>query len=462
MSDLKFLKVPHAFVLIYSIVILAFLMSYIVPAGEYERRDTEHGTTVVDETSFSFIEQSPVHWTEIFKVVPAGMTDAAGIIFLIFIIGGAFGMINGTGAIEAGINKIVSILKDKEIILIPLTMLIFSFGGATFGMAESTLIFIPMGIILARSLGMDAMTGMAMVALGAAAGFSGGFMNIFTVGVAQEVAGLPLFSGMFYRIIIQIVFVFIAAFFVYRYGKRVQKDKKNSYVYILEKNAEAEKYDFKKLTVRHVLVLSIILTGLIFIIYGVVQGWSTGTDLAAIFLAMGIFSGIIGGNKLNDIAEDFISGAKEVTFGALIVGLARCILLILEDGAIIDTVIFAVSSVLEGLPAAIAAVGMFFTQFVINFFIPSGSGQAATTIPLMAPIGDIVGVPRQSVVLAFQMGDGLSNYFFPTSAILMAGLSIAKIPYEKWLRFVWPIMLTWVIASAAFMVISLLIGYGPF
>lgn len=459
---MKFLKVPHAFVLIYSIVILAFLMSYIVPAGEYERRDTEHGTTVVDETSFSFIEQSPVHWTEIFKVVPAGMTDAAGIIFLIFIIGGAFGMINGTGAIEAGINKIVSILKDKEIILIPLTMLIFSFGGATFGMAESTLIFIPMGIILARSLGMDAMTGMAMVALGAAAGFSGGFMNIFTVGVAQEVAGLPLFSGMFYRIIIQIVFVFIAAFFVYRYGKRVQKDKKNSYVYILEKNAEAEKYDFKKLTVRHVLVLSIILTGLIFIIYGVVQGWSTGTDLAAIFLAMGIFSGIIGGNKLNDIAEDFISGAKEVTFGALIVGLARCILLILEDGAIIDTVIFAVSSVLEGLPAAIAAVGMFFTQFVINFFIPSGSGQAATTIPLMAPIGDIVGVPRQSVVLAFQMGDGLSNYFFPTSAILMAGLSIAKIPYEKWLRFVWPIMLTWVIASAAFMVISLLIGYGPF
>ena len=239
---MKFLKVPHAFVLIYSIVILAFLMSYIVPAGEYERRDTEHGTTVVDETSFSFIEQSPVHWTEIFKVVPAGMTDAAGIIFLIFIIGGAFGMINGTGAIEAGINKIVSILKDKEIILIPLTMLIFSFGGATFGMAESTLIFIPMGIILARSLGMDAMTGMAMVALGAAAGFSGGFMNIFTVGVAQEVAGLPLFSGMFYRIIIQIVFVFIAAFFVYRYGKRVQKDKKNSYVYILEKNAEAEKY----------------------------------------------------------------------------------------------------------------------------------------------------------------------------------------------------------------------------
>lgn len=303
---------------------------------------------------------------------------------------------------------------------------------------------------------------MAMVALGAAAGFAGGFMNIFTVGVAQEVAGLPLFSGMFYRIIIQVVFVIIAAFFVYRYGKRVQRDMNNSYVYRLEKNAQAESYEFKTLTPRHIFVLLIILVGFGLIIYGVVQGWSTGTDLAAIFLAMGIFSGLIGGNTPNGIAEDFIKGAKEVTFGALIVGLARCILLILEDGTIIDTVIFSVSSILEGLPASIAAVGMFFTQFIINFFIPSGSGQAATTIPLMAPIGDIVGVPRQSVVLAFQMGDGLSNYLFPTSAILMAGLSIANIPYEKWLRFVWPIMLVWIIACAAFMVISLWIGYGPF
>lgn len=192
---MKYIKVPHAFVLIYSIVILAMLLSYVIPAGEYDRTENENGILVVDETSFEFTEQSPVHWTEIFRVVPAGMTDAAGIIFLIFIIGGAFGMINGTGAIEAGINKVVSLLKNREIILIPLTMLIFSLGGATFGMAESTLIFIPMGIMLARSLGMDAMTGMAMVALGAAAGFAGGFMNIFTVGVAQEVAGCPCSQG---------------------------------------------------------------------------------------------------------------------------------------------------------------------------------------------------------------------------------------------------------------------------
>ncbi|MFC3418290.1 YfcC family protein [Salinicoccus hispanicus] len=459
---MKYIKIPHAFVLIYAIVILAMLMSYIIPAGEYERYENENGTLVVDETSFQYTEQTPVHWTEIFRSVPEGMTDAAGIIFLIFIIGGAFGMINGTGAIEAGINKVVSLLKNREVILIPLTMLIFSFGGATFGMAESTLIFIPMGIMLARSLGMDAMTGMAMVALGAAAGFSGGFMNIFTVGVAQQIAELPLFSGMFYRIIIQLVFVLIAAFFVYRYGRRVQKDMNNSYVYGLEKNAQNETYEFKELTSRHILVLLIIFSGFGLIIYGVVQGWSTGTDLSAIFLAMGIVSGLVGGNTPNGIAEDFIKGAKEVTFGALIVGLARCILLILEDGTIIDTIIFSISTILEGLPASVAAVGMFLTQFMINFFIPSGSGQAATTIPLLAPIGDIVGVSRQSVVLAFQMGDGLANYLFPTSAILMAGLSIANIPYEKWLRFVWPVMLVWVVAGATFMVVSLWIGYGPF
>lgn len=453
---------PHAFVLIYAIVIVAAFASYIIPAGEYDRYEDSEGRQVVDETTFTYIDQNPVDWTQIFTVVPLGMVDAASIIFLIFIIGGAFGMINGTGAIEAGINKIVSLLKNKEIILIPLTMLIFSFGGATFGMAESTLIFIPMGVILARSLGMDAMTGMSMVALGAAAGFSGGFMNIFTVGVAQEIAELPLFSGMELRIIVQLVFVAIASFFVYKYGKRVQKNKEKSYVYDLEKQAGAETYEFKELTKRHMAVLIVILAGLALIVYGVVNGWSTGTELAAIFLAMGILSGFIGGNSPNAIAEDFIKGAKDVTFGALIVGLARCILLILEDGSIIDTVIFAVSSILEGLPATIAAVGMFLTQFIINFFIPSGSGQAATTIPLMAPIGDIVGIPRQSVVLAFQLGDGLSNYLFPTSAILMAGLSIAQIPYEKWLRFVWPIMLTWVVASSLFMAISIMIGYGPF
>lgn len=455
---------PHAFVLIYSIVILAVLASYIIPAGEYDRYEDSEGRELVDQTSFTYVEQDPVNWTQIFTVVPEGMVDAAGIIFLIFIIGGAFGMINGTGAIEAGINKIVSLLKDKEIILIPLTMLIFSFGGATFGMAESTLIFIPMGVILARSLGMDALTGMSMVALGAAAGFAGGFMNIFTVGVAQEIAELPLFSGMGLRIIVQLVFVAIASVFVYRYGKRVQRDKQNSYVYELEKRADsdAEGYDFKELTGRHIAVLIIVFSGLALIVYGVIQGWSTGTELAAIFLAMGIFSGLAGGNTPNGIADNFIKGAKDVTFGALIVGLARCILLILEDGTIIDTVIFSVSNILEGLPTAIAAVGMFLTQFIINFFIPSGSGQAATTIPLMAPIGDIVGIPRQSIVLAFQLGDGLSNYLFPTSAILMAGLSIANIPYASWLKFVWPLMLTWILASAFFMVLSIMIGYGPF
>ena len=455
---------PHAFVLIYSIVILAVLASYIIPAGEYDRYEDSEGRELVDQTSFTYVEQDPVNWTQIFTVVPEGMVDAAGIIFLIFIIGGAFGMINGTGAIEAGINKIVSLLKDKEIILIPLTMLIFSFGGATFGMAESTLIFIPMGVILARSLGMDALTGMSMVALGAAAGFAGGFMNIFTVGVAQEIAELPLFSGMGLRIIVQLVFVAIASVFVYRYGKRVQRDKQNSYVYELEKRADsnAEGYDFKELTGRHIAVLIIVFSGLALIVYGVIQGWSTGTELAAIFLAMGIFSGLVGGNTPNGIADNFIKGAKDVTFGALIVGLARCILLILEDGTIIDTVIFSVSNILEGLPTAIAAVGMFLTQFIINFFIPSGSGQAATTIPLMAPIGDIVGIPRQSIVLAFQLGDGLSNYLFPTSAILMAGLSIANIPYASWLKFVWPLMLTWFLASAFFMVLSIMIGYGPF
>ncbi|HLR14740.1 MAG TPA: AbgT family transporter [Bacillota bacterium] len=458
------MRLPHTFVLIFGIIVCVAILTYIVPAGQFEWiEDPESGTEVIDADSYERVEQSPVPFTDIFTSIPKGMGEAGWIIFLIFIIGGSFGIINRTGAIEAGISKLVLSLRNREKLLIPVTLLIFSLGGATFGMAESTLIFIPMGVVLARSLKMDAITGMAMVFMGAMAGFSAGFLNPFTVGVAQSIAGLPLFSGIVLRIIIQIILVAIASWYIISYAQKVKRDPKKSLVYDLEVEEQSSDESFEvEFTTRHKLVILTIISGFGTIIYGVTQGWSTSTDLAAIFLAIGIVSGLIGGTSPNQIAEDFIEGAKELTYGALIVGLARAIVVVLQDGNIIDTVIHGAAQLLTWLPSYLSATGMYLFQVFLNFFIPSGSGQAATTIPIMAPLGDLIGISRQSVVLAYQLGDGFTNAIFPTSAILMAGLSIAKIPYNKWVRWVLPLMLCWIVVGMLMMIISVLIGYGPF
>lgn len=458
-------KVPHTFVLLFGLIVLVAIATYIIPAGEYERvENPETGVMEVDAESFQFIEQNPVSIPQIFTAIPTGMNEAAWIIFLIFIIGGAFGMINGTGAIESGISKVVVGLKDREKILIPATMFLFALGGASFGMAESTLVFIPIGVMLARRLGMDAITGMAMVVLGAAAGFTSGVLNPFTVGVAQGIAELPLFSGMAYRIIILIVYVAIGAAYVVWYGNRVKKDPTKSLVYELEleEKGKMRPLDEVVFTKRHALVLLALLAGFGVIIYGVFNEWSTGTDITATFIAMGIVAGLVGGNSVNKIAEDFVEGAKGLTYGALIVGLAYGLMVVLREGQIIDTVIYSVASVVSGMPAVLGGAAMYTVQMFINFFIPSGSGQAAVTMPIMAPIGDLIGMTRQSTVLAFHLGDGLSNYIYPTSGILMAGLSLANIPYTKWLKWFLPLFFIWYIVSCIFMVISVLINYGPF
>ncbi|MGY3718265.1 YfcC family protein [Sutcliffiella cohnii] len=465
----KFLKVPHTFVLLFAIIVIVAVATHIIPAGQFERVENPNtGVMEVDADSFQYIEQNPVGFTDIFKAVPEGMNRAAWVIFLIFMIGGAFGMINGTGAVNAGITRAVTVLQNREVILIPAVMFIFALGGATFGMAESTLVFIPIGVLLARKLGMDAVAGMGMVALGAASGFVAGVMNPFTVGVAQGIAELPLFSGIGLRLVILVVFVAIASTYIVRYGRKVQKDPTKSVVYELEKqvgeiNKEvAATLEDIRFTGRHKLVLLVLILGFGLIIYGVFNGWSTSIDITATFIAMGIFAGLVGGSRPSKLAEDFIEGAKALTYGALIVGLAHGILVVLTNGQIIDTIIYGVASAISHLPAAFSAAAMFIVQLFINFIIPSGSGQAAATIPIMVPIGELVGISRQSVVLAYQLGDGISNYLFPTSAILMAGLSLANIPYVKWVKWVLPLIAMWFIASILFMMISVWIGYGPF
>ncbi|MDI6600903.1 MAG: YfcC family protein [Thermoanaerobacteraceae bacterium] len=459
------LKVPHTYVLLFMIVIIAALATYFVPAGVYDRvEDPNTGRNVVDPDSFHYVDSTPVGFFDIFVSLTKGMQQAADIIFFIFIVGGSFTIIQATGAIEAGIYRIVNSVKGKEGLLIPIVMLLFSLGGATFGMAEETIVFIPIIVALSRMAGFDALTGLAMVSIGATAGFTGGFMNPFTVGVAQGIAELPLFSGIGLRIAAWAIFLGTAMWYTYRYAMNVKKDPSRSIIYEeeLKHRYDIEVNNIPEFKTSHILVLLIVLAGFAVLIYGVFKlGWYID-ELSGIFLLMGIVSGLVGGLGINRLGEEFVKGAKDITFGALAVGVARAVLVVMQDGQIIDTVIHGLASVVSTLPGYLTAVGMYVVQTVIDFIIPSGSGQAAATMPIMAPLADLVGITRQTAVLAFQYGDGFTNSFLPTSGVLLATLGMANIPYEKWFKWMWPLMLMWFLTACAVLIVAVAIGYGPF
>jgi len=344
--------------------------------------------------------------------------------------------------------------------------LIMGIAGATIGMSEETIMFIALGVTLARALGYDALVGMAMIALGAGIGFSSGFMNPFSVGVAQSIAGLPLFSGIELRIVLFAVLWIATSFLLVRYANRVKEDPAKSIVYEEElefsKNQDPATIDTREYTTRQKVITAVLFAGFAIIVYGVIGlGWFI-TEIGAVFLGMGILSGLIGKMNTSEVAENFIAGAKDMMFAALIVGLAQSLVVILEDGLILDTIIYGLSNAVGFLPSVLSAVGMYILQIIINFFVVSGSGQAAVTMPLMAPLADSLGVTRQTAVLAFHLGDGFTNSIIPMSGVLMAQLGVAKISYQKWVKFVTPIMITWVTIGVIFVIIAQAIGYGPF
>ena len=462
----KKFKVPHTYVILFGVILVMAILTYFVPAGEFDRvHDPNADRTVVDADSFKRVEQSPTGFFDIFQSIPKGMKDAAGIVFFIFIVGGAFQIITGTGAIEAGIGKVALALKGLEILMIPIFIILFSIAGGTFGMAEEAIVFVPIGIALARALGYDAIVGTAIISLGAACGFTSGFMNPFTVGVAQGIAELPLFSGIGFRIAILAVMLIITIWYVMRYGQRVKKDPSLSIVAELEEEEKDKviKLDnIPKLQTKHVFVLLTIIAGFTTIIVGVFKYEWYITEIGSTFLAMGIIGGFLGRLGPSRIAKEFVEGARSIVFGALVVGIARGILVVMKDGMILDSIINGLAMMIQNLPKAISVIGMYIVQVIINFFIPSGSGQAATTMPIMTPLADLIGVTRQTAVTAYQFGDGFTNSIIPTSAALMGVLSVAKINYEKWFKFLWPLMLIWLGVGAVFLIIANMINYGPF
>ncbi|SIT70579.1 YfcC family protein [Edaphobacillus lindanitolerans] len=454
--------IPHTYAILLGIMVLAALMSYIIPAGEFERIEQD-GQTIVVQGSYQQIEQHPVGPFALFKAIPKGMSAASQIVFYIFLVGGAFGIIRATGAIEAGIGKIVHRLENKEKLLIPVTMFVFSVLGATIGMSEESIIFVPIGIAVARALGFDAVTGTAMVAMGAAAGFAGGMLNPFTVGIAQSIAELKVFSGIVFRSCVYVIILGFGIWYVMRYADKVKKDPAKGVMFDIEEKLKQEDSrkaadEFQQFSWRHAMVFLFLAAGLSVNVYGVFKWDWFLTELTASFLIIGFASGLVGKLGINGTFDAFIDGMKVIAFGAIIVGFARAILIIMEEGYIIDTVINTLAGLIGSLPSTLNAVGMYFVQVIINFFIPSGSGQAATTMPIMTPLADLLGMERQVAVLAYQYGDAITNSIIPTSASLMGYLAVAGIPYERWVKFVWKLIAGWLIIALIALVAAVVLG----
>lgn len=442
-------RAPDALLIVLVVLLLAVGLTWVVPAGEFERGKIGTRTVVVPGT-YQSVEASPVPWHGVLTAPVKGFSDkdAALIIGFVFIVGGAFAVINATGAITAGIHRLMRLAGNspgRRRLIIPMLMVAFSIGGNTFGMAEEVLVFILITIPLARRMGWDAIVGVAIPFVGAGVGFAGAAFNPFTVGIAQGISELPVFSGWPLRLALWAVLTTIAILYVMRYAARIERAPQSSLLPAAPGEQVAAPEE-EILTAGRAGVLVLFGASILLLIWGVTKWDWYITEIAGLFLALGIGAAIVGGVAPNPAAKAFAAGARDMVTAALVIGLSRSVLLVMQEGRIVDTVLHAMSQTVSGLPAALSVQMMFVAQFGLNFFVPSGSGQAALTMPIMAPLADLLHMPRQAAVLAFQLGDGLCNFVIPTSGITMGVLSIAKIPYGTWLRWIAWLML-WLIGT---------------
>ena len=459
-SIFRGIKVPGTYTIIFAMILLSALLTWFVPGGEYVKG--EEGTL-----SYRDVESVP-QFFGVFTALYHGFVKQSGIIIFILIVGGSFWLLNSTGAISVGIGRFIrSVGRYHKVVLVAITLL-FSLAGAIFGMSEETIPFVGIVVPLVVSMGYDAFLGMLIVYVAANVGFSSAFLNPFTVGIAQEMAELPLFSGMEYRLFCWAILTLLLILFVLFYAKSVYKAPQ----------AAAEQQTFaapqptsapqptaapqapaeqqpcpQQMSVAQKIILIILFATIVLLVVGVtLWGWYMA-EISGLFLAMGIVSGIVAGYDSGRISSEMIAGAKDILSSALVVGLASGIIVILQEGRIIDSILNSLQAALNNAGGEWSLSAMYGIQALINTIIPSATAKAAITIPIMAPFSDMVGVSRQAMVLAFQFGDGFTNMITPTSGVLIASLSMARITYSDWVRKIWRPVL-------ALMVIGLLLLLG--
>ena len=466
-------KIPHTFTIVFALIVLAAVMTWFVPAGEFLRQ-TVDGREVVVNGSFHFVDRVPQTW-QIFSALFNGFVDKADIIVFILMVGGAFWILNNSHAIDVGVmaflRRVQRLSRYKLIralgvnnIIITLVMILFSLFGAIFGMSEETIAFVVVFIPLAIRMGYDSIVGVCMCYVAAHVGFAGAMLNPFTIGIAQGIAGIPLFSGLEYRLFCWVVLTIIGIAFVLWYAARVKAKPECSPVHKLDDywRERMESNEQSKLSTRQILILVLLLLTIVALVVGVLKfGWYIA-EISALFLAMGILAGILDRQSADDIAKLFLAGCKDILSAALVVGLASGIIFILKDGKVIDTLLYGLTRSLAQTGEVTSLGVMYLFQTLLNVVMPSGSAKAALTMPIMTQFADLINVSRQTTVLAFQFGDGFTNMLTPTSGVLIGVLGMARIPYGTWLKWVWKFILALIIIGFILMLPTLWLNLPGF
>ncbi|MDC8771297.1 YfcC family protein [Roseateles albus] len=462
MSKLKF---PNTFVLLFSLLALIALATWVVPGGKYDTQVID-GKTVILADSFHTVASNPQGPVALMMAPIKGFVEAALIIGFVLIVGGAFSVLQRTEAIDSMIKSVAKAHTHSawvRVAIIPVFVTMFSLGGATFGMAEEAIPFVLIFIPLALALKYDSIVGVAIPFVGSQIGFATAFLNPFNVGVAQSIAGVPMFSGIGYRLICWAIATTLTIAFLMWYAARIKRTPELSPCFEMdqEKRKHLKTADFENfagMTARHKLVLSLFVATLTVMIFGVVKfGWYI-EEIAALFLVMAIMVGLVGRLSADEFVASFMAGAKDLVSTALVIALAKATVVLMREGHIIDTMLHALVPFVESSSPIFSAQKMFLIQSVINFFIHSGTGQAALTMPIMAPLADLVGVSRQTAILAFQFGE-LTTPVIPTSGITVGVLALAGIPWTKWARWMIPLQLMYLLMALVLLAIPSMINW---
>lgn len=439
--------------LIFAIMLVMAALTYILPAGQYDTVEKD-GRTYTVAGSYHHVSANPQGIGSVLTAPAKGFRDCADIIVFIFITGAVFTILERTGTVNAVILGTSYLFSRKETLkkfFIPVSMLLFSLGGAVFGMEEETLIFIPLFIPLALSLGYDTAVGVSIPFLGAWVGFGSAFMNPFTVGISQGIAQLPLYSGLGYRLLVWAVCTAVVIVFVALYGEKVRKNPQKSVTY--EADLERRKHlhlnvlqkpEFKK---SHIWISLIFALGMGILVYGVAVFHWYIVEISGLFLGVGLVCAMIGRLSLNETTDAVVDGARSMVSVSVMLALARAIVVIASDGRILDTVLNVIAGGIGQLHPLLAVEGMFWAHSFINFFVASGSGQAVLTMPVMIPLSDLIGVSPQLSILAYQFGEGWTNAIIPTAPVTMAALGMAGVPWLKWARWNLPLQIILAVLS---------------
>ncbi|HJA20432.1 YfcC family protein [Mediterraneibacter glycyrrhizinilyticus] len=458
----KGFHMPHVFIILLIIMLFVVILSYIIPSGLYERIEDSSGITVIDPDTFQYVEnETPITFMDYFEAIYTGFVNGATIMGTLFISSGAIYLLEVSGAFGAGINMILKKTKGKEFSVVCIFYTIFVVFGVL-GYGEAAYPFYPLAVTIGFALGYDRMVGTALAIVGSTVGFTSGLMNTFTTGVAQQIVGLPLFSGIGFRAVGLVVFYVIGLIGLYTYCRKIKKNPALSLMSEEYMNQKQEDHteQMEEMNPRRVLGLLVFLGIIVVQGFGCIRlGWSF-PQIAAIYVIMAILLAIIFRFGPSEACQLFCKGAVRVFAAAFAVGLAQSVVVLMNQACIMDTIVHAMSQLLENRSAILALLIIFIFVTLFNFLVVSGSGKAVIVMPILQPLGKILNINQQVLVLTYQYGDGITNSFWPGSSLVQ--LSMCGVDYGSWIKFCWKIYLGFIVSAFVLVMIAYGIGYGPF